>query len=71
MPPKTLTARSLAEMVRWLSETHAMLRALPTERVPLELYSAWIDARAHTGIMRDDLLRLSCADVAVEPAVSV
>jgi hypothetical protein len=71
MPSKTLTAHSLAEMVRWLSETNAMLRALPSDGVPLHLYSAWIDARAHTGMMRDDLLRLSCADVAVEPVAVV
>lgn len=67
MPPNTLSARRAAEMIGWLHAAHAMLCALPTEGVPTHLYGAWIDARAHTSIMAGDLLRLSCADVALEP----
>jgi hypothetical protein len=61
----TLTAARASQMIKWLSASHNMLCAIPAERIPLHLYSAWIYARAHSATMVDDLLRLSCADVAV------
>lgn len=67
----TLTAARAAQMVTWLSASHATLCAIPSGAIPAHLYSDWIEARAHTKIMTDDLLTLACADVAVEQVGAV
>jgi hypothetical protein len=62
----TLTADRAATMIKWLLASHATLCAIPAGSIPAPLYDDWIAASAHTKIMTDDLLRLACADVAVE-----
>lgn len=67
----TLTAARAAQMVKWLLASHATLCAIPSGAIPVHLYNDWIAARANTRIMTDDLLRLACADVAVEQVGAV